>query len=396
MLLALAARVCAAEAAAAAPAVLRAAPAIGGRLDDAHRRCASSSRPPARHRAAAHTSAAPSAAAKQQQQQQAEQQQQQQQQQQPPSLPPPPFEWQRPRLETLYRDHVARALMLKLDVASVNELPSVGAVSVAVRAGDAAAAAAGSTPSAARPPSRARGGASSENSAGVVEKWEMLLPALALEFLTGQPASLAGPKGQYYRERGAASAARAALRGRAALHLLEKLSAVALPGQSAFEGVLARAVDASGGVHFRLPSMLAFPDYEEAYETFEGLRAAHVSVGVDPGTWRPRGARRRLGGDAPAEAEAARQRRRRRRGAGGGAGGEGEEGGGGGGEDEEDEDVDAAPVGVARPRGAQGPAAGAVAARTQLLLTGLQFPLLSKRRGPPGRGGDDDEDEDDE
>jgi hypothetical protein len=45
-------------------------------------------------------------------------------------------------------------------------------------------------------------------------------------------------------------------------------------------------------------------------------------------------------------------------------------------------------VGVAGPRGAKGPAEGAVAARTQMLLTGLQFPLLTKRRGP---GAADDE-----
>jgi ribosomal protein L5 len=349
MLLALAARVCAAEAAAAAwPASRTAAAAVisaAGDLDAIT----------ARHGRAAHTSAAPSAAAAKEQQQQ----------------PPQPIDWQPPRLETLYRDHVARALLLKLDVSSVNELPSVGAVGVTIRAGDATPAPGGGAGATSSTPSRSRK-SSSDSSGGVVEKWEMLLPALALEFLTGQPAHLSGPKGKYYRERGAASAAHAALRGRAALHMLEKLNTVAMPGQSAFEGVLMRSVDASGGVHFRLPSLLAFPDYEEAYETFEGLGSAHVSVAVDPGSWKPKGSRRRLGGDAPAEAEAARQRRRR-------------------GETGEEEEVDASPVGVARPRGAKGPAVGAVAVRTQLLLTGLQFPLLAKRRGPGGGAGDEEE-----
>jgi hypothetical protein len=338
-LVGLAARVCAAEA---AGPLARAAVAIGSGVRSASSLSSSS---------AAAAAAAPSS----------------------PYEPPSSTSWQRPRLETLYRDHLARELLLKLDVASVNELPSLGAVHLAVRAGDAStgpgAGAASTSSGGARRPNR--GGGDGSSNVGVVEKWEMLLPALALEFLTGKPASLSGPKGKYYRERGAASAAKVSLEGRAAYHLLEKLSAVALPGQSAFEGVLLRAVDASGGVHFRLPSMLAFPDYEEAYETFEGLGAMHVSVAVDPGAWRPRGERRRRGGDAPAEAEAARLERARRRASEGG-------------DDGDEEGVDTRPVGVAGPRGAKGPAEGAVAARTQMLLTGLQFPLLAKRRAPGG------------
>jgi ribosomal protein L5 len=358
MLLALAARVCAAEAGgsrAARSAAAAATAAIGGSSGAA-------ARSEQRRGAASSSSSATATTANDDAQ--------------TPTSSTTTSWWQRPRLETLYRDHVARELLLKLDVASVNELPQLGSVHLAVRAGDASTTpgggGGGSGPSGgARRAGRAGGG---DNSAGVVEKWEMLLPALALEFLTGKAAALSGPKGKYYRERGAASAARVSLKGRDAYHLLEKLAALALPGQSAFEGVLLRAVDASGGVHFRLPSMLAFPDYEEAYETFEGLGAMHVSVGVDPGAWRPKGERRRRGGDAPAEAELARQERaaRRRRGAGK--------------DDEEEEDT--RPVGVAGPRGAKGPAEGAVAARTQMLLTGLSFPLLAKRRAPGG-GGDD-------
>jgi hypothetical protein len=38
-----------------------------------------------------------------------------------------------------------------------------------------------------------------------VEKWEMLLPALALEYITGQPATFVTSSVKYYRSRNAAT-----------------------------------------------------------------------------------------------------------------------------------------------------------------------------------------------
>lgn len=43
---------------------------------------------------------------------------------------------------------------------------------------------------------------------GQAEKWEMLLPALALEYVTGQPASFVQSQVKYYRSKNAITGAR--------------------------------------------------------------------------------------------------------------------------------------------------------------------------------------------
>jgi ribosomal protein L5 len=78
------------------------------------------------------------------------------------------------------------------------------------------------------------------------------------------------------------------LRGGAAHDALEKLAYLALPSQSTFDGLLLRQLDRGGHMHFKLPSMVNLPDFEEMYETFENLGALDVGLVL-------RGAARRRG-----------------------------------------------------------------------------------------------------
>jgi ribosomal protein L5 len=196
---------------------------------------------------------------------------QQQQQQPPPPNPhqPPPAELverlksehRRSRLLEFYERVLSRELLLKLNVRSAAELPRVDRVTLAVQA-------------------RAVAGAPR------VEKWELLLQALALELISGEPAAFAVPKAKYYAKRNTVTGVRVTLRGRAAHDALDKIAYLLLPSQNAFEGLLVRQLDAAGGLHFRVSTMVNLPDFEDMYETFENVGALDVDVAL-------RGARRR-------------------------------------------------------------------------------------------------------
>ena len=73
--------------------------------------------------------------------------------------------------------------MLKLDVESVHQLPRVRKVDVAIQA-------------------RALPAGTS-----YANKWELLLPALGLEYVTGRAATLVTAKQKYYANRGAVTGA---------------------------------------------------------------------------------------------------------------------------------------------------------------------------------------------
>ncbi|KAF8067114.1 RPL5 [Scenedesmus sp. PABB004] len=158
--------------------------------------------------------------------------------------------YQRSRLGTFYDAHLARALLLKLDVRNAQQLPRVDSVDLSISAKDV-------------------GGRR------YAEKWEMLLPALALEYITGRPASFVTSGVKYYRSRNAVTAVKVRLVGGEALDLLQKLAYLVLPSQSAFAGIPARSLDRGGNLHFRLAKIINFPDFEEQFEIFESLGALH-------------------------------------------------------------------------------------------------------------------------
>jgi hypothetical protein len=85
-----------------------------------------------------------------------------------------------------------------------------------------------------------------------VEKWQLLLHALGLEVATGRPSGFSLPKNRYYASRNAATAVTSSLSGAPAHDMLEKIAYLLLPSQSAFEGLLARQVDAAGHLHFKV------------------------------------------------------------------------------------------------------------------------------------------------
>ena len=69
-----------------------------------------------------------------------------------------------------------------------------------------------------------------------------------------------------------------------------------LPSQNAFEGLLLRSLDRLGHLHFTVPRMINFPDYEDAFETFENLGSMQVSVVMDNVSRRPARSRTLLTG----------------------------------------------------------------------------------------------------
>ncbi|WIA12542.1 hypothetical protein OEZ85_006203 [Tetradesmus obliquus] len=182
----------------------------------------------------------------------AEQQQQQQQQQQLALLA---SQYQRSRLGEFYSAHLARELLLKLNLDNVQQLPRLKSIDLSISAKD-------------------------THGRRYAEKWEMLLPALALEYVTGQPASFVQSQVKYYRSKNAITAVKVRLVGGAALAVLQKLAYLVLPSQNAFAGVSSRSLDRSGNLHFRIQKLINFPDFEEQYEIFEALGSLHISVNM--------------------------------------------------------------------------------------------------------------------
>jgi ribosomal protein L5 len=111
-----------------------------------------------------------------------------------------------------------------------------------------------------------------------VEKWQLLLHALGLEMVSGQPATFSAPSSRYYQQRNAVTGVHVTLRGPSAHDALEKLVYLLLPSQSAFDGLLTRQLDAAGNLHFKVSSMVNLPDYEEMFETFEALGGLDVNL----------------------------------------------------------------------------------------------------------------------
>ncbi|KAF6253081.1 ribosomal protein L5 domain-containing protein [Scenedesmus sp. NREL 46B-D3] len=179
----------------------------------------------------------------------AEQQQQQQQ------LALLKSQYQRSRLAEFYSSHLARELLLKLNLSSVQQLPRIRTVDLSISAKD-------------------------THGRRYAEKWEMLLPALALEYVTGQPATFVQSQVKYYRSRNAITAVKVRLAGGAALDVLQKLSYLVLPSQNAFSGVSSKSLDRAGNLHFRIQKVINFPDFEEQYEIFEALGSLHFSINM--------------------------------------------------------------------------------------------------------------------
>jgi len=111
-----------------------------------------------------------------------------------------------------------------------------------------------------------------------VEKWQLLLHALGLEIITGAPAAFSQSSNRYYQQRNAVTGVHVALTGAAAHDALEKIVYLLLPSQNAFEGLLVRQLDRAGNMHFKVSSMVNLPDYEELFETFEGLGSVDVNL----------------------------------------------------------------------------------------------------------------------
>lgn len=62
--------------------------------------------------------------------------------------------------------------------------------------------------------------------------------------------------------------------------MLQKLAYLVLPSQNAFAGIGASSFDRRGNLHFRVPRMINFPDFEEQFEVFENLGSLHVSINM--------------------------------------------------------------------------------------------------------------------
>eukprot|EP00775_Hariotina_reticulata_P000990 gene990-1321_t len=83
------------------------------------------------------------------------------------------------------------------------------------------------------------------------EKWEMMLPALALEYISGHTADFVLSNQRYYRSKNAITAVKVRLSGAAAMDMLQKITYLVLPTQNAFKGINVTSVDRAGNIHFR-------------------------------------------------------------------------------------------------------------------------------------------------
>lgn len=90
--------------------------------------------------------------------------------------------YQRSRLRDFYMSTLSRELLLKLNLKSVRELPTLRSVSVAIQAKDV-------------------------QKQQHVDKWQMLLYALGLEYMSARPAQYATSRLKYYRDRNAVAGA---------------------------------------------------------------------------------------------------------------------------------------------------------------------------------------------
>eukprot|EP00879_Flechtneria_rotunda_P016389 GHRR01017147.1.p1 GENE.GHRR01017147.1~~GHRR01017147.1.p1 ORF type:complete len:225 (+),score=89.09 GHRR01017147.1:794-1468(+) len=135
-------------------------------------------------------------------------------------------QYQRSRMQEFYTEHLARDLLLKLNMRNAQQLPAVRSIDLAISAKDLLG-------------------------RRYAEKWEMLLPALALEYITGQPAKFVQSGLKYYRSRNAITAVKVRVQQGTAMDLLQKLVYVVLPSQNAFGGVNSKSFDRGGNLHFR-------------------------------------------------------------------------------------------------------------------------------------------------
>lgn len=95
-----------------------------------------------------------------------------------PSVDALKADYQRSRLQDLYSQSLSRELMLKLNLKSLDDLPKLRHVVVAIQAKDV-------------------------TGQQHVDKWQMLLHALGLEYMSGQPARFVTSGLKYYRKRNA-------------------------------------------------------------------------------------------------------------------------------------------------------------------------------------------------
>lgn len=159
------------------------------------------------------------------------------------------------RYKQLYSTILTRELMLKHQVSSIRRLPRLRKIEIHIRAEDVL-------------------------SEPVVDKAQMLLYAAGLQHITNQrPVFIEHtPKNQ----RGAGCAAvKVTLTGEAAFDFLEKLFIVVMPKQVGFNGFKPGNITKQGTLSFRMPFMLEYPDFEDDFDTYEKLRAMHVSVIMD-------------------------------------------------------------------------------------------------------------------
>lgn len=148
-----------------------------------------------------------------------------------------------------------------------------------------------------------------------VERWEMLLHRVALEYMAGTSttftpaADLGGEYAQEPREGGRVAGVEATLTGPLMWAFLEKLVVLVLPAQIGFEGIPPPQVvpnpppfaprasnrrppiiyqprPTAWRTAFRVGNVLAFPDLEENFDLWQGLGALQVELAVE-GTTQP-------------------------------------------------------------------------------------------------------------
>ncbi|KXZ44290.1 hypothetical protein GPECTOR_70g521 [Gonium pectorale] len=137
----------------------------------------------------------------------------------------------------------------------------------------------------------------------IVERWELLLYSLALEFMTGRPAGFVLPPGSKPsspRVVGVSVRLDAQNDPDATYSFLEKLVHVLLPSQMGFEGVTppmpanhdpwpGRKAEPDHRVaplrpfatELKLTNLLAFPDLERHFSRFEALRGMRVRLEME-------------------------------------------------------------------------------------------------------------------
>ncbi|KAG2498266.1 hypothetical protein HYH03_004015 [Edaphochlamys debaryana] len=186
------------------------------------------------------------------------------------------------RLSVFAQHFLQRELMLKLGPRSWDALPRLTSIEATIRSSE------------------------TNLERDVVEKWELLLHSLALEVLTGRPATFTAAANKHLTTRaGGVSVKLDALTDPdAAYGFLEKLVYVLLPNQVGFEGVpppqlyvpprrdpgaeraAARRAVADHRkdplrphwTEFKVQNLLSYPDFEEQFSLFEPLAGVRLRV----------------------------------------------------------------------------------------------------------------------